>query len=212
MAVEQENVDIVKLLIEKSFDLNLLLKIKSIEEDEKEIIKTKTKDDNSEEEEEEESNERQIKINKETEEKTVLHAAIERKNVKIVELLLSNWAIDVNIPLKKESYSEIYEYSEGHLVQKTITNNKEEKTPLNIAVENENIEIVSLLLEQEININEYSIINNNDDIYDHHPFDEPKKTYYKSKIFFLFLIQMLYILPLRIKMLILLKFYCKIKK
>lgn len=111
-----------------------------------------------------------------------MHAAIEQKNTNIVQLLLSNWVIDVNIPLKKEIYKETYEYSGKHFIQKIITNNKEENPPLNIAVENECFEIISFLLEQDVNINDYSIINNFDHIYTQKPDNEPIKTYFKCKI------------------------------
>lgn len=85
------------------------------------------------------------KIEKETYEKTALNVAIEKGNIDIVKLLLSNPKIDINI------VSNEYNYFSGN---REILKEKYAKTALFKAVEKENVEIVKLLLERpEININ-----------------------------------------------------------
>ena len=73
--------------------------------------------------------------------KTALYAAVEKENIEIIELFLSNPRIDINIPCIKT-------------LIKTGINEKYERTPLYEAVKIGNIDIIKLLLKNDkIDIN-----------------------------------------------------------
>lgn len=93
--------------------------------------------------------------------KTALHAAILKQNKLIVKILLANSKIDVNSSYKYyriENYSTktaTYYYDKGYKeINNKVYKIESEKTPLYMAIESGNIEIVKLLLtNSKIDIN-----------------------------------------------------------
>lgn len=80
-------------------------------------------------------------INKK-EEMTPLYIAVNTRNKEIVRLLLSKSQINVNDPYN-------YSYEKGYSVYRGLESTSIKKTPLSLAVENEDVEIVELLLARE---------------------------------------------------------------
>lgn len=123
MAVENENIKIVELLLARpEIDINYLFKSFSTSYNSRNIGKIgNTKEDAL--------------------EKTALHIAVEKENIKLVQLLLERPEIDVNI-LFKETHK--YECTESK--DEIDPFDYIQKTALYIAVQNGNEEIINLLL------------------------------------------------------------------
>lgn len=123
MAVENENIKIVELLLTRpEIDINYLFKSFSTSYNSRNIGKIgNTKEDAL--------------------EKTALHIAVEKENIKLVQLLLERPEIDVNI-LFKETHK--YECTESK--DEIDPFDYIQKTALYNAVQNGNEEIINLLL------------------------------------------------------------------
>lgn len=72
-------------------------------------------------------------------EMTPIYNAVAKRNKEIVQMLLTRNEIDVNIPY-------LFSSKEGYSVYKGVKTYQIKKTPLNLAVENNDIEIVDFLL------------------------------------------------------------------
>ena len=81
-------------------------------------------------------------------EKTAFYLAVEYKNLEILKVLLSNEKIDINNGFKKdEIIKEFKPEEEGEI--KSCTNKEIKRTPLHLAVKNQSIEIIKILLNQK---------------------------------------------------------------
>lgn len=163
MAIENKNIEIVKILMQnKNIDVNVKYILSkngektplhmAIEEESIEIAKLLIQNKN-------------IDINTicitEDEKKTALHMAVQKESIDIVKLLLQNESIDINAKCiynhkefdSRYTYDSFDPYSRDEYVYET--NTLEEKTALHIAVyKKKNIEITSLLIQDKrININ-----------------------------------------------------------
>lgn len=125
IAVENEYFQIVELLLSNDkININCLCKI-------------------------EKGNNERYAINYSCDEKAALHICVQKRNKKIVNLLLQNQNIDINMKLL--SY---YKSNEGDFLCESEHESKREKTALLLAIEENEIEIVKLLLSNDkIDIN-----------------------------------------------------------
>lgn len=153
IANKNKNQFIIQLLLtNKNIDVNQSSNIET-------NIITKTHNQNS----QKQKFSKQQKLAK-NEEKTVLHAAIDDDNIEIVQYLLSHTKIDVN----KNSFITIKEEIERFPISIEFSDSKQKEncidkrnciSPLCLAVINDNIEIIKLLLlNEKLNLNRKSSI------------------------------------------------------
>ena len=79
-------------------------------------------------------------------EKTPFYLAVEYKNIEIIQLLLQNASININVKYTKSEVKDKYdEYGE----KCSTETNRIIKSPLHLAVQNKNIDIIEILINQK---------------------------------------------------------------